>query len=324
MFYAGTVPWHRLGTRVEEAVTGAEAIKLAGLDWKVEQRPLLCDLRADGAVPTEIPDRVANVRSDTGTYLGTVGKTYCPVQNRVLFDFADALLQEGARFETAGALKDGRRVWALARLGENIKVGEGDQIERYLCLANGHDGSLAFRVFLTGTRVVCANTLRAAMPNRFGKGHQAISLRHTTNVMQAVKEARKVLGIVTEQYGRVAELWRKLRGVTASEGAVSDYFAHLFPVDDKTERTEKRTKERIADLEWNFRRGRGAERAGQTWWGAYNAVTEHLSHQKRYTGRDNNARLENRMQQLMLDGTAASLDTRALDLALRGAEISPQ
>lgn len=316
MFYAGTAPWHRLGTRVDQAVSGAEAIQLAGLDWDVVQRPIYMAgdaiVGTDDARPmTKITDRVANVRSDTGTYLGTVGHGYVPIQNRVLFDFADALLQAGAKFETAGALNKGKRVWALARLDGDVEVGDGDAVERYLCMANGHDGTMAGRIFATGIRVVCNNTLRAAM----SQSARMVSLRHTSNVMDRVDDARKTLGLVAKRFDGMADTWRMLRRAKAGDGAVERYFADLFPIDDTNDRTRKRTTAVVRDLMANFHEGRGADVAGRSWWGAYNAVTEYLSHQKKYTGKTDAARSENRFRQLVMDGNASSIDARALSMA---------
>jgi phage/plasmid-like protein (TIGR03299 family) len=317
MFYAGEVPWHRLGTKVDHLLTGAEALTAAGLDWTVEQRPMFFRPRSGDSV-VEVPDRVANVRSDFGTYLGTVGKTFTPIQNDTLFEFADALLAEGAKFETAGALRDGRRIWALARIGADVAIGDGDQVQRYMCLCNGHDGSLAFRAFLTPIRVVCANTLSASMPSRFGQGHEAVSIRHTSNAMNAVKEAQKVLGLVTASYDKLADCYRRLRAFDCTAREATDYFAALFPIDETTPQRKKRTAERQSDLLTYMNRGRGADLGRGTWWAAYNAVTEQLSHQKRFTGKNDAARLENRMQQLVLGGPAKQIGARALALALDG------
>ena len=315
MFYAGETPWHRLGTKVDHLLTGAEALVTAGLDWTVEQRPTFYRPRANDSV-VQVPDRMVNVRSDTGTYLGTVGNGFTPIQNSVLFDFADALVQAGAKFETAGALRDGKRIWALARLGEDAEIGEGDMVKRYLCLSNGHDGTMAFRAFRTPIRVVCANTLQAAMPGRFGKGHDAISIRHTSNALNAVDEAREVLRLAVESYDTLINAYRRLRVHDVSESKASDYFAALFPVDESTPKRKGRGEDRLKVLTRNMHEGRGADLGRGTWWSAYNAVTEHLSHQRRFTGKNDEARLDNRMQQLVLGGPANSVGARALDLAL--------
>src|SRR5687767_14947496 len=118
-FVTGTPPWHGLGSVVAEAQTSAEAIKLAGLDWSVEQLPLV----ARGAAGERaVPGRVANVRADTGAVLGVVGTGYRPFQNAEAFEFFDAVVQEKlAVFESAGALKGGKYVWMLARLPLTVR-----------------------------------------------------------------------------------------------------------------------------------------------------------------------------------------------------------
>ena len=119
MFYVGEKPWHGLGVSVEKHARAAEAISLAGLDWDVYQRPLFMPDQV------KVPDRVANVRLDKDKkdfYLGTVGTTYKLIQNRDAFTFFDEVVGQGqAIYHTAGAIKDGRRVWILAKLHEPIR-----------------------------------------------------------------------------------------------------------------------------------------------------------------------------------------------------------
>jgi len=113
VFTAGTPPWHGLGRNVGEAVTSQQAIELAGLDWKVVQWPISA-VSPDGWGTVAAKDHVANVRADTKSVLGIVGRKYQPFQNGEAFQFADAVVGEGlAKYETAGALRGGKRVWML-------------------------------------------------------------------------------------------------------------------------------------------------------------------------------------------------------------------
>ena len=182
MFYVRETPWHSLGTKVEEAVGSEEAIRLAGLDWKVEQKPIYL---ADGV---EIKGNYANVRSSDNKPLGIVGERYKIIQNTDAFAFTDALLGEGVRYETAGSLKDGKTIWLLARMPEDFEV-LGDKIEPYLVFTNTHDGSGAVRVTMTNVRVVCNNTLNAALHG----AKRVWSARHTGNIQYKLDDAMETL-----------------------------------------------------------------------------------------------------------------------------------
>ena len=109
MFYVREKPWHGLGTRVEEAPTSENALILAGLNWTVEQENVYTDF---GEI---IPGYRANIRSTDRRVLGVVTDRYKVVQNAEAFAFTDELLGKGVRYETAGSLQDGRKVWLLAR-----------------------------------------------------------------------------------------------------------------------------------------------------------------------------------------------------------------
>src|SRR5262245_8223354 len=116
VFTVGEMPWHGLGSNVSEAVSSDEAIRLAELDWEVIQWPVNA-VAPDGWGAIAAKGLVANVRVDTKAVLGVVSHRYRPFQNTEAFRFCDALVGEGsARYETAGALRGGKRVWMLLRL----------------------------------------------------------------------------------------------------------------------------------------------------------------------------------------------------------------
>ena len=163
MFYTREKPWHGLGTRVEEAPASADALRLAGLDWQVLQEPIFTD---QGEVITGYK---ANVRDSDRRVLGVVSDRYRIVQNQEAFSFTDTLLGSGVRYETAGSLQDGRRVWLLARLPREYII-SGERISPYLVFSNTHDGSGAVKVALTPVRVVCNNTLNLALQTANGHG----------------------------------------------------------------------------------------------------------------------------------------------------------
>src|SRR5262249_10013894 len=106
MMYVGDVPWHHLGTKLDQPATAGEAIAAAGLNYLVELR-LLKTVEGD-----EVPTRKATVRTDTNEVLGVVGNGYVPVQNFQAFGFLDAIVAGGGlRYHTAGALGKGEKIW---------------------------------------------------------------------------------------------------------------------------------------------------------------------------------------------------------------------
>ena len=148
MFSVREKPWHGLGTIVEEAPTSAEALELAGLDWEVKTNPLFLE---NGI---EVPGYYANVRSSDNSVLGIVTGKYSILQNKDAFDFTDSLIGGDVKYETAGSLNGGKRVWLLAQLPS--KKIAGDDVESYVCFTNSHDG-IHGRICDTSQMICCRN-----------------------------------------------------------------------------------------------------------------------------------------------------------------------
>ena len=146
MFFVREKPWHGLGVKVADALSSADALAASGLDWEVVQQPI----RTEEGTP--VPGFKANVRDLDGKVLWIVSDRYRVVQNREAFAFTDKLLGEGVRYETAGSLNGGRKVWVLARMPREY-IMLGDRVSPYLVFSNTHDGSGAIRVAMTPVRV---------------------------------------------------------------------------------------------------------------------------------------------------------------------------
>lgn len=201
MFYVNETPWHGLGVKLESAPTTREAIVAAGLDWEVGQRPLFegsCStLGADGK--ETVPDMPVyggnvgnlvfrkveghtNYRKTDGRILGVCGPGTGVLQNTEAFRFFDRFVDaKTAVLETAGSLRNGERIWILARLNLSPSViVPGDE---YLLLSNSHDGKVAVRIGFTPIRVVCANTLAQA---HFGGGGKLLRVHHNPKIGETV------------------------------------------------------------------------------------------------------------------------------------------
>jgi phage/plasmid-like protein (TIGR03299 family) len=210
--------WHGLGQIVADYPTSAEAIRFAGLDYTVEKRPLFTNVLENDLTNGEdfgkiaVPNFYATVRNDNNSVLGVVGKDYEVVQNADAFQFFDAIVGGGSgiQYETAGALGKGERVFITAKLPDYIKVGRADLIEQYLFLTTSHDGFGSISAAFTPIRIVCNNTLNAALRNQTG----AIKIRHTASANDRLKQAHTLMGISNAMATELEELfnhWTKVR-----------------------------------------------------------------------------------------------------------------
>lgn len=232
MFYTRTKPWHGLGTRVESAISSEEALLKAGLDWKVIQQKVLTE---EGMI---IPGYKANVRDFDNKVLGVVTNRYKVVQNVEAFAFTDELLGSGVRYETAGSLQEGRRIWLLARMPQEYIV-TGERISPYLVFMNSHDGTGAIKVAITPIRVVCQNTLNLALST----AKRSWSMIHTGNIESKLNEAKQTLCMAHDYMEKLGKEIEHLRKIKLSDSEVMDYINMLFPI------TENATDLQIKNVE---------------------------------------------------------------------------
>jgi phage/plasmid-like protein (TIGR03299 family) len=330
MFYAGETPWHRLGTRVDKEVTAAAAIKLAGLDWKVEKRPLYIagKSKVDGipVIGNQAEDRFAIVRAEDDKVLGTVGSAYTPIQNEEAFAFLDALVGEGlTMFHTAGSLFGGRRVFITCKLPDSVHVGP-DQIDKYLALANAHDGSMKLHLKWTPIRIVCWNTLSAAFnlgasgKVRFADNksdeQDMVSIMHRPNYRDYLAEARELLKLTDVYYARMAETFNKLRETKLRDCDWTRFANRLIPDGENKEKGKKSDRGKQRDLLTElYRHGAGNDHpdVAGTKWAAYNAVTEYVDHTKDFSDGEKGDAVDYRMASLVW-GTGSTMKKKALDM----------
>ena len=219
MFSVRETPWHGQGLVIESAPTSEDAIRLAGLDWRVESKEIFL---ADG---TRVPDAYANVRSSDNKPLGIVGNRYQIVQNEDAFAFTDALLGEGVKYETAGSLQGGKVVWMLAKLPEQYKILD-DDVTPYVVFTNTHDGSGAVKVAMTPVRVVCQNTLNAGLR----QAKRTWTARHTGNIDTKLDEAMNTLKLADNYMKATQNLFEELYKVKTSEAQVIQLVNNIIPI----------------------------------------------------------------------------------------------
>lgn len=219
MMYVREVPWHGLGTKVNEAPTSKEAIKLAGLDWNVNPTVIY---DANGK---EISGYKANMRDSDQSILGIVSDRYQIVQNSEAFEFTDSLLDEGVVYETAGSLRDGKQVWLLARMPRTTIL--GDDVDPYLCFTNTFDGSGAIRVCATPVRIVCNNTLNLALETT----KRSWSTRHIGDLAGKLHQAKETLGLAQEYMKKLDEDADRLANTKLSDAEIESIVSFIFPID---------------------------------------------------------------------------------------------
>lgn len=266
MVYTREKPWHGLGTKVEEAPTSADALRLAGLDWNMEQKNIqLCG-------GSKVPGYKANVRSTDGKVLGVVSDRYRIVQNADAFEFTDSIIGGDVRYETAGSLNGGKKIWLLAKLPETEIV--GDKTEPYLCFSNTHDGSGAVRVCMTPIRVVCNNTLNLALDS----AKRAWSVRHTGSLQSKMHEARVCLRMANTYMGALAEKADRMANTAITRDQLNMILDELFPVDEHSTEREKQNVKKLRDEYMVCYFAPDLIKFRDTAWGAYNAMSDMITH----------------------------------------------
>ena len=268
MFYTREKPWHGLGTQVMEAPTSAAALSLAGLDWRVIQKPLL----TYDEIP--VPGFKANVRDSDNQVLGVVTDRYKVVQNEDAFAFTDSLLGEGVTYETAGSLQNGRRTWILAKLPQRYII-SGDEITPYLVFMNSHDGSGAIKAAMTPIRVVCQNTLNLALT----KAKRTWSADHGGDIQGKLEDARDTLlyaGRYMEELGKAIDGLNKIR---LSDRKVYEYIDALFPLVDNATATQKKNLLRLKeDVKVRYFEAPDLKGVGKNGYRFVNAVSDFATH----------------------------------------------
>jgi phage/plasmid-like protein (TIGR03299 family) len=316
--------WHGLGQIVEGYPTSKEALQLAGLDFNVVKMPNVHRLQDGTEVVSD--NSFFTYRTDNGAILGDkVGKDYNIVQNVDAFSFFDAIVNgDGVMYETAGALGQGEQIFITAKLPGYIRVGKDDMIEKFLFLTTAHDGSGSIIAAFTPIRIVCQNTLNAALRNNT----QAIRLRHTANVEDRLKEAHKIMGITNTLSNELEGILNQWTKVKITDKQVLQLIQQAM-CPSKEVRTALKNGEELSTAFSNICENafqyamisptQQTETTKGTLFGAYNAVTGYFQNVKDFKG-DSDAKVKS----LLMGGTG-QLRTQAAfnlcsDFAKHGAD----
>ena len=338
--FAGELPWHKLGKSVSSDLGWTEMIKEAGLDWTVSLRKLFVRRPTDEVSFQLVPDYFSVVRDSDSSVLGVVGKKYTPIQNRDSFRFLDTMAGD-LKYETAGALLGGRVVFALARLDQGdfaVDDHGDDQVQMYLLLANRHDGSGAFVTRLTTVRVVCMNTLTAALTedgNQFRIFHTS---QEAKRIDMEAETAAAFLGLVQRKQDVLQQYMRALTAGKGDDSMLSTFLDEMLPLPVDEDPSKQLLNNRDGLKEWYFDGpGQDLATARGTAWGLLNAATGWSTHLKSIRVQGGTAileeegeaayeaaKVETRMKSALLggEGSIAGFGFRALEFLKQRVPVS--
>ncbi|CAI8753928.1 DUF932 domain-containing protein [Pseudomonas zeae] len=312
MAYIGATPWHGLGRQLTQKQPIEIWQREAGMDWQIQESPVHFKADSVGNLGTihSFAEQKVLFRSDTKAPLSVVSQRYQVVQPREVLEFyRDLTERSGYELETAGVLKGGRKLWALARTGQSTTLKGNDVVNGYLLLATSCDGTLATTATPTTIRVVCNNTLTIAING----ASQAIKVPHSTRFdSRAVKQQ---LGITISQWDDFMYRMRTLAARPVKDHEAKDYLRSVLcevqtgnPA--RTGLSNERALTKVLSLYEGHGRGAQLEAAKGTAWGLLNSVTEYVDHERR--ARSNEYRMDTAWF-----GQGATIKQRALDSALR-------
>lgn len=292
MAYVGDVPWHGLGTQVDENISLREFQRQAGLDWMVQKTPVMFDApdhertEFGGVKLTTFKDKYVLNRTTDHKPFAVVSGRYKPVQPEEIFDFFHELLAvQGMKMHTAGSLKDGGRIWCLAKTGDMHRVLGRDEIDSYLLLCTSYDLSLATTAQFTSVRVVCNNTLQQSLDE---EGKSKIVIPHAAKFN--ADEVKDALGIGRDQWYQFTKALDNMAAWQVSDATAHLVLNRVFNISDKPEEfmvdPNRVHVQNILDMYVNGT-GMGADIAGRTAWGLLNCVTEYIDYHKRARGQGN-------------------------------------
>lgn len=264
-------PWHGLGFKITEAVSPAEMMKIAKLDWNVTKIPMSYEYEGK----TVTTSRQALVRSSDGKMLDAVTKDWNPCQNSTAFEFFTDWTEAGdMEMNTAGSLRGGQTVWALAKIKEGaFEACKGDTVESYLLFTNPHQYGKSIEVRQTNIRVVCNNTLTLALSR---KANSMIRINHSREFnAEMVKETLNYTKAATELYHQKAQF---LATKHCTPEQIHEYLNKLFPIGDDARRPDREYSKPAQKIYDVIETQPGADLAPGTFWNLWNAVTYSTNH----------------------------------------------
>jgi phage/plasmid-like protein (TIGR03299 family) len=309
MAYVGEEPWHGLGVKITADMPPAYMLEKAGLDWTVEKKPAFAEINGE-KVPVGWS---ALTRSSDNNILDIVSNDWNPVQNHEAFNFFDEYCRAGdMEMNTAGSLKNGQIVWALAKVKDSFELFNGDEVESYLLFTNPHKFGQCIDVRFTPIRVVCNNTLTLSLNTQ---SDYVVKKNHCRQFDAA--SVKETLGIATDKLAKYKEMAQFLGSKRFTNESIKDYFNNVFPVVayDKNIGPQRKELSKSASRALEVVHTQpGARFAEGSWWQAFNAVTYLTDHE---IGRSADTRLQSAWF-----GANKNLKIKALETAVQFAEAA--
>ena len=309
MAYAGTKPWHGLGTQVSEELMPMEMLKSAKLDWTVEKKSVYFE--SEGRYIQADTKNHVLVRSDTKQVLGPAGPDYTVFQNAEVIDFYTKFCKAGhMTMETMGSLRGGRHIFALAKLKDYFVIKKTDKTDAYLLISHPHEWGKADKFLFTPIRVVCWNTLTQAL----GANSHQYRVPHIQPFSEDIKlKVEEALGICSQQLKELKIRAEHLSSVQYSEKSLQEYVAKLYQPDLVGDKNILGNFRPVAeDVYTAVQRQPRIKATHGTWWEAFNGITWYVDHE---SGIDRGKALESAWF-----GSKASTKREALALALEYSE----
>jgi phage/plasmid-like protein (TIGR03299 family) len=312
MAYAGDTPWHGLGNQLSPRQPIEVWAKQAGMDWRIEEAEVRFVSGMAGSTLGSIhafPEQKVLYRSDTKAPLSVVSSRYNVVQPLSLIEFYRDLVEVGGfELETAGVLKDGKKLWALAKTGQSTTLKGRDRVNGYLLLSTSCDGTLATTAQFTSVRVVCNNTLQIALGDSAG----AVKVPHRSQFDAGA--VKRQLGIAISSWDGFMARMKALSERKVNEIAAETFFRRVLTYPVGSGQPVPATNESAIKAVQSLYAGKGMgatlASASGTAWGLVNSITEFVDHQRR-------ARSDDHRRDAAWFGTGATIKQKAWDEAIR-------
>lgn len=279
--------WHGEGVVLDDYPTDWQDARVkADLLWEPELVPMYQMI--DGVGPTEIPGVKLARRDDTKAPLGPVTDSFALVMNGQMGEIVEAILGEGALFETAGSLKGGAHVWCLVYLDEPMTIA-GDDTPTYpfLAVQNAHNGSGSCSAFPTNVRIVCWNTYDLASLQGDRDGVK-FTFRHTGNVTARIEDAKSAMADLrgqSSQWQEIAEGLSKIRVTDEQLLEFSEAFID-YPLGLVSDRVKANVDKSRRLVRWLFEESVTCEGHRGTALGLLDAAVEYSDHVRGYRSAD--------------------------------------
>ena len=300
--YVGQTPWHSLGVEVPSDLTPEQMLKAAGLDWTVSAVPAFAEIAGK---QVDI-SRSALIRDTDNRILDVITPDWNPMQNIDAFEFFNDFVAAGdMSMHTAGSLKNGKIVWALAKVDESFELFGGDKVDSYLLFTNPHSYGNSIDVRFTPIRVVCNNTLSMSLG---AKAKQMVKVSHRREF--DAEQVKLALGVAREKLDTYKETAAFLGSKRYTNETLVEYFTRVFPVSGSKQEKEISRNAQLAMATVDTQPG--AQYAEGSMWQLFNSVTYLTDHE---IGRSADNRLYSAWY-----GPNQSLKTNALKLAVEMAD----